>query len=134
MILQIPVQGGYQGGNLVVWHSHAKKKFNFGQESSQKFFLTAFYADCYNQLEPVTDGWLLTLVFNLVWKYPMPIIREPRDVPMILKVIKEIKQSIPACSSTNDDVDLPVISSGTIKFICFAMKMCYNTTLTIFLT
>ena len=112
MILQIPVQGGYQGGNLVIWHSHAKKKLDFDQESSQKFFLTAFYADCDHQLESVMGGWLLTLVFNLAWKNPMPIIREPRDVPMVLKVIKEIKESIPSCSSTNDDVDLPVISSG----------------------
>jgi hypothetical protein len=114
MVLQIPVQGGYEGGNLIVEHGDAKKMFPFDVGSSEKFFLVAFFTNCELQLEPVTQGWRLTMVFHLVWKNGMPPVRNPTDVPVFLEVLKEIKESFgPLLLPTNNFVqDLPKISAG----------------------
>ena len=126
MILQIPVNGGHQGGHLVLEHSGKTKKFSFDNGSDQKFFLTAFYADCEHQLEQVTQGWRLTLVFNLVWKNGgVPALRAPVDVPVLLEVLKEIKESLrPWVPGEDQVVTLPSILAGKKMLRNMYLKSC----------
>ena len=100
MILQIPVQGGHRGGHLVLEHSGKEKRFPFDVNSDKNFFLTAFYADCQHQLEEITLGWRLTLVFNLVWKNRLLSSKLPVDFPYLLNSINEIKESLSPWFST----------------------------------
>jgi hypothetical protein len=103
MILQIPVQGGHKGGTIVLEHGGQTKQFPFDIGSGEKFSLVAFYDDCEHQLEQVTEGWRLTLVFNLVWKNGVvPAIKAPIDIPIVLELIKEIKESLSPWVPTDD--------------------------------
>ena len=70
MILQIPVQGGHEGGRIKVEHLDEIRVFNVSEDSSKFFHLTTFYADCDHQLEEVTFGWRLAMVFNLELETP----------------------------------------------------------------
>ena len=113
MVLQIPVRGGHQGGSLLVEHNGKIKKFPFDVQSEKKFFLAAFYADCERELEPVTKGWRVTLLFDLVWKHQMPAVNVPIILPVLLDVLNEIKESLrPWTTETDCVVQLPTISTG----------------------
>ncbi len=65
MILQVPVEGGHEGGRIKVEHHDQIRLFNVCEGSEKCWNLTAFYSDCIHQLEEVTFGWRLALVFNL---------------------------------------------------------------------
>ena len=114
MVLQIPVQGGYLGGDLVVEHYDVRKKLSFDTGSCDQFFLAAYFANCEHQLEHVTKGLRLTMVFHLIWKNGMPPVRNPVDVPVFLEVLKEIHESYPTFSLPTENLvqDLPTISAG----------------------
>jgi hypothetical protein len=113
MILQIPVQGGHKGGTIVLEHGGQTKQFPFDIGSGEKFSLVAFYDDCEHQLEQVTEGWRLTLVFNLVWKDGVvPAIKAPIDIPIVLEIIKEIKEEI---ESSNLKISLLANSDGLFR-------------------
>ena len=107
MILQVPIKGGHQGGSLVVEHCGKVKRFAFDAKSDQNYFLTAFYADCQHQLEEITHGWRLTLVFNLVWKNRILPSKLPVDVPVLLNALNEIKESLSPWVSTSDSAANP---------------------------
>lgn len=64
MVLQLPSQ--HSGGGLVVYHGKEERRYDFSQDSANGCFLTAFYADCEHQFLPVTSGYRLCLVYNLV--------------------------------------------------------------------
>jgi hypothetical protein len=64
LVIQLPSK--FSGGSLVVQHGSEARTLDFSSESEDAFFATAFYADCEHELEPVTDGWRLCLVYNLV--------------------------------------------------------------------
>ena len=64
MILHLPCK--YTGGELVVEHKGQKKIIDYSDESQDGFFVTAFYADCEHELKPLTSGYRLCLVYNLV--------------------------------------------------------------------
>jgi len=64
LIIQLPAK--YCGGSLVIEHGGTKKTFDLSESSEDDFFATVFYADCKHELRPVTDGWRLALVYNLV--------------------------------------------------------------------
>jgi hypothetical protein len=49
-----------------VEHGSMKKQFSFSNESADKAYYSAFYADCDQTLRPVTKGYRLVLAFNLV--------------------------------------------------------------------
>ena len=70
MILQIPVEGGHEGGRIKVEHLDQMRVFNVSENSDKCCHLTAFYADCDHQLEEVTFGWRLAMVFSLELETP----------------------------------------------------------------
>jgi hypothetical protein len=65
MLVQIPVQGGHEGGDIIVQHTDNKKQFDTWQTSSELSHITVFYSDCAHKLENVTFGWRFALVFHL---------------------------------------------------------------------
>ena len=67
LIVQLP--SVYDGGQLVVKHLTEKKEFDFsGSDNSSDFHYAAFYADCIHEIKPVTQGYRLCLVYNLIYK------------------------------------------------------------------
>ena len=58
MTLQLLVEGGHEGGRVVVRHKRDENLFNLAESSYRCFYLTASYSNCALELEEVTFGWL----------------------------------------------------------------------------
>ncbi|EFX73657.1 hypothetical protein DAPPUDRAFT_252924 [Daphnia pulex] len=65
MVLQIPVEGGHEGGRSKVKFGDQIRPFNVCDESDRKYHLTTFYSDCEHIYEEVKFGYRLTMQFNL---------------------------------------------------------------------
>ena len=66
LIVQLPSE--YNGGDLVVTHGGQEKVFSFnGLKGCTNYHYAAFYADCQHELERITKGYRLCLVYNLVY-------------------------------------------------------------------
>ena len=66
LVIQLP--SNYAGGELSVYHQSKTKKFDFGASLGyNNFFYAAFYADCQHEIQPVTKGYRLCLIYNLVY-------------------------------------------------------------------
>lgn len=75
LVIQLPVVGGHEGGELVVRHCGRRVGVNFAATSKDTaLHFAAFYADCTHELTPVTSGTRLALLYNLVRTEPS---REP---------------------------------------------------------
>jgi hypothetical protein len=57
----------HEGGTLIVSHDGQSKRIDFGGEDSEfEAQYAAFYADCQHEIEPVTSGYRVCLVYNLL--------------------------------------------------------------------
>lgn len=66
LVLQLPTEGGFEGGALLVRHGGNTKTFDFSLRSATRPAHMVFYADCEHRLGRITSGKRLCLVFNLV--------------------------------------------------------------------
>ncbi|CAM6088439.1 unnamed protein product [Calypogeia fissa] len=66
MVLQLPTEVGFEGGELIVKHNGDTKTFDGSLGSSNAFSYSVFFADCQHELLKVTSGTRLCLAFNLV--------------------------------------------------------------------
>ena len=64
LVIQLPSK--FTGGALHVRHGGVEKVYDWSKDSEESFCVTAFYADCMHELRPVTSGWRLCLIYNLV--------------------------------------------------------------------
>ena len=56
----------YSGGELVVRHKGREVQLNLCCDEPSEVRFAAFYADCVHEVQPVTEGCRLTLIYNLV--------------------------------------------------------------------
>lgn len=90
VVLQLPVEGGHEGGRLNVEYERKHMVFENHGNSDKSFYLTAFYNCCKEFMEPVTRGHKLILVFDLIWTDTKTEI--PKNFPVFLTALKVIKQ------------------------------------------
>jgi hypothetical protein len=93
LILQLPVEGGHEGGRFKVQYRGKEQVFDNHQDSDRCFYASSFYGNCQHSMEPITKGSKLTLVFDLVWTNAKNIV--PQDIPVFLTALKDIKESLP---------------------------------------
>jgi hypothetical protein len=65
MVLQIPVEGGHEGGRCKVELHDQIRLFNVCDGSDRDYHLTTFYSDCDHTFEEVKFGYRLTMQFKL---------------------------------------------------------------------
>ncbi len=87
----------HTGGELVVSFDNKEEVVNFAKDSSDyKISYAAFYADCDHEIKPVTAGYRVCLVYNLIREKAGKKI-EPATVEkhatQLAKIIKEHEQS-----------------------------------------
>ena len=92
-ILQLPLEGGHEGGRYKVEYKGINKVFESHENSDQLFYLSSFYGDCKHVMEPLTRGWKLVLVFNLVWE-DAKISETLQDFPTFLSAVKEVQKAL----------------------------------------
>lgn len=56
----------FRGGELRISHHQQEVMLDFHREEPSEIAFAAFYADCRHEVLPVTEGYRLTLIFNLV--------------------------------------------------------------------
>ena len=90
LLVQVPVEGGYEGGNLHVKYHGKRKVIDNHFDSDTKFYMTVILDQCEHRMEPVTRGSSLILVYNLKWESSKN--EMPRDLPAFLFALKEVEQ------------------------------------------
>lgn len=66
LVIQLPCI--YTGGELTVTHNGREVVYGMAKNPQFDLFYSAFYADCKHSVAPVTSGYRLCLVYNLVSK------------------------------------------------------------------
>ncbi|MBF0588024.1 MAG: 2OG-Fe(II) oxygenase, partial [Magnetococcales bacterium] len=64
--LVIVLPSHYEGGELIVEHQGQREELKLNCSEPSEAACAAFYADCRHQVQPITSGCRLTLVYNLV--------------------------------------------------------------------
>ena len=80
MVVQVPVEGGHEGGRLKVELGSRIRLFATSPPSATLCHATVFDSDCAHQFEEVTFGWRLALVFHLsskTFEIPSPLPASP---------------------------------------------------------
>lgn len=65
MILQIPVDGGHEGGRIKVELHNKIQLLEMSESSDTLYYLTAFYSGCEAKVEEVTFGWKVAMIFHI---------------------------------------------------------------------
>ena len=76
--LVVALPSSFAGGELVVRHKGREVRLDLRCDDPAEAAFAAFYADCVHEVLPVTKGYRLTLVYNLVRQRPGPT-PEPPD-------------------------------------------------------
>ncbi len=91
LVIQLP--SNYTGGQLVVYHQSKSKKFDFsGPVGCTDTHYAAFYADCQHEIEPVTKGYRLCLVYNLVCRGFSSCPSPPDNEESVSTIISSMKE------------------------------------------
>ncbi|XP_059351628.1 uncharacterized protein LOC132088039 [Daphnia carinata] len=120
LLLQLPVEGGHEGGHLNIEYQGRKKKFESHTNSDKTFYLSSFYDCCEHFIEPVLQGHKLILVFDLIWTNAK--IEIPRNFPVFLTALKQMKKAIKSwrhhhlLNSKKKDETQPVMHSDCPPF------------------
>ena len=67
LVIQLP--SDYSGGKLIVYHHGKKSEFDYSSpDCCGNCYFTLFYADCQHEVEKVTKGYRLCLIYNLMYQ------------------------------------------------------------------
>lgn len=86
------MEGGYEGGRVRVENKGKSKLFDNHRNSDTLFYLTEFYDNFDYIVEPITKGWQLTFVFDLLWTNTK--IAKPYDASVSLVALREIENVV----------------------------------------
>ena len=91
LVIQLP--SNYTGGKLIVYHQGKKSEFDYsGPDCHGNCYFTSFYADCQHEVEKVTKGYRLCLIYNLMYqgidKCPAPADNQ-KQISAIVSAIKQ---------------------------------------------
>ena len=96
LVIQLPSY--YSGGKLIVYHQEKKSEFDYsGPGCCSNYYFTSFYADCQHEVEKVTKGYRLCLIYNLMYQgldeCPTPADYQTR-VSTIVSAMKQWEEDI----------------------------------------
>ncbi|CAF2949725.1 unnamed protein product, partial [Rotaria sp. Silwood2] len=65
LVIILPSQ--YKGGEFVIKHNNQEKIFDYSSTKYKcDYYYLVFYADCEHEILPITDGYRLSLIYNIV--------------------------------------------------------------------
>ncbi|KAG0623606.1 hypothetical protein M758_3G187200 [Ceratodon purpureus] len=94
LVLQLPTEGGFEGGALHVSHGGATKTFDFSLDSATTAAYTVFYADCEHELQRITNGKRLCLAFNLVRRNHADFDLQPGELQKFLSRLASVEEAL----------------------------------------
>ena len=97
LVVQLP--SNYEGGQMTVFYQQQETEFNLsGIEASCNFYFAAFYGDCEHEIKPVSKGYCLCLVYNLLYS-------ENDECPSPLCNQKQLSTIVSALKAWNEDIE-----------------------------
>jgi hypothetical protein len=90
--LMVLLPSVFRGGELVVRHGGREVVLALKGEDLSQVFYAAFYADCIHELRPVTNGYRLCLIYNLVRRGKGAHLRAPDYGPELAKACRFLKR------------------------------------------
>lgn len=91
--LTITLPSSHQGGDFIIAHEGETATFSFDSKEDLYYIqYAAFYADCMHEVKPVTDGYRLTLVYNLTYSGEDDLLKAPKNNQYLPDFIKGLKQ------------------------------------------
>src|SRR5215470_15730853 len=63
--LVVNLPSAHEGGELLISHAGQSQRYSFADSSLFAPRFVAFYADCYHEVQPITSGYRLCVVYNL---------------------------------------------------------------------
>ena len=90
-MLQIPVEGGHKGADLIVRHELGDTKCDRQQDNDQKFYLSMSYLDSTHEISSVTEGWSLMMTFQLKWKKPVQVPAKNSSLPLYMSIFNTVR-------------------------------------------
>jgi len=113
LVIQLP--SNYEGGQLNVYHKEKESEFSFsGPTATRNFYFAAFYADCEHEVKPVTKGYCLCLIYNLIYT-------GMDECPAPADNSKEVSALVSAIEAWNGDVE----SGDCPKMMTYMLKHQY---------
>lgn len=90
LVVCLPSQ--HEGGKLIVSHDAQTKEIDFGTADAEfRIQFAAFYTDCRHEIERVTSGYRISLVYNL----SLPGRKKQPAAPSNSKVVEEAASLLP---------------------------------------
>ena len=80
MIVVLPCT--HEGGELIIQHAGRKVTLDLSSTEVSELKVAAFYADCEHEVRPVTSGYRVCLVYNLIQQRPAKGGAGPLSAPM----------------------------------------------------
>ena len=77
LVISLPVGG--TGGELVIRHKSQETVISMATDNPSELYWAAFYADCEHEVQPVTSGHRICLVYNLIVKSGEEIFEPPTE-------------------------------------------------------
>ncbi|KXZ52697.1 hypothetical protein GPECTOR_9g743 [Gonium pectorale] len=78
LAVQLPVAGGHTGGELLIGHGHAMRRWRTEAGGHTPYVpFAAYFSACERQLSPITSGLRAVLVFSMVCGLTSPLPRPP---------------------------------------------------------
>lgn len=107
VILVVPVKGGHQGGRFVISSSARNYDTCIDTEDNigRLIFSNTNFANNRIEMEPVTEGSLLTLEFKLIFSTPLPMDLPFVLLPTYLSAFSKVKESLRAWENWPKHVD-----------------------------
>ena len=121
LILQLPVEGGHVGGRLKVKYQGKEQVYDSEKDSDSSCHAYAYFHNSQHSMETLKRGVKVTLIFNLVWENAQQEI--PEDFPVLLTVLKEIKESLSSWISA--DRSIPTTKSKILQITRLSDRLSY---------
>lgn len=100
--LVIALPSVYAGGALVVQHQGETVRLDLRCPDPAEAAFAAFYADCRHEVEPVTEGCRLVLVYNLIRRGRGPRPLPPDHRPAVKRLVARLNAWAPAIAAGHE--------------------------------
>ncbi|MEM6526218.1 MAG: hypothetical protein AAF693_20660 [Bacteroidota bacterium] len=91
--LTITLPSHHRGGDFTITHEGEKVSFSFEREEDLYYVqYAAFYADCKHEVKSVTEGYRLTLIYNLTFSGDSQLMEAPKNHRYLPDFIKGLEQ------------------------------------------
>ena len=108
LVIQLPSH--YTGGKLIVYHQGKKSEFDYsGLDCCSNCYFTALYADCQHEVEKVTKGYRLCLIYNLMYYEGLDECPAPGDNQ------QHVSATVSAMKKWRQDSKCPIIMTYFLK-------------------